>query len=136
MYYVFAGVLIGLSVIAVVVSLYDTISNLNRIKKQAQYTCQVKVLRGEGASRAFTEVNSAELVPGDIIQIPDQLVIPCDLILIKGSCVMNESMLTGESIPAIKTSVPSTTEVYERNKDAKYTIFGGTKVVQARKAGD
>ena len=46
---------------------------------------------------------------------------------------MNESMLTGESSPAIKNSLPATSEIYDRNKDAKYTIYGGTKVVQARK---
>jgi len=49
---------------------------------------------------------------------------------------MNESMLTGESIPAIKNSLPATSEVYDRIRDAKYTIYGGTKVVQARKQGD
>jgi magnesium-transporting ATPase (P-type) len=49
---------------------------------------------------------------------------------------MNESMLTGQSIPAIKNSIPQTAEVYDRQKDAKYTLFGGTKVVQARKAGN
>ena len=48
---------------------------------------------------------------------------------------MNESMLTGESIPAIKNSIPITSEVYDRVKDAKYTLYGGTKVVQTRKAG-
>jgi magnesium-transporting ATPase (P-type) len=42
---------------------------------------------------------------------------------------MNESMLTGESIPAIKNSIPITSEVYDRVKDAKYTLYGGTKVV-------
>jgi len=49
---------------------------------------------------------------------------------------MNESMLTGESIPAIKNSLPSTTEIYDRVRDAKYSIYGGTKVVQARKEGN
>lgn len=49
---------------------------------------------------------------------------------------MNESMLTGESIPAIKNSIPSTSEIYDRVKDAKYTLYGGTKVVQTRNGGD
>jgi cation-transporting ATPase 13A2 len=49
---------------------------------------------------------------------------------------MNESMLTGESIPAIKNSIPSTNEEYDRIRDAKYTLYGGTKVIQARKSGN
>jgi cation-transporting P-type ATPase 13A2 len=63
-------------------------------------------------------------------------VIPCDIILLEGTCVMNESMLTGESIPAIKNSIPFTSEIYDRVADSKYTLYGGTKVVQVRKAGN
>ena len=68
----------------------------------------MKVLRGEGNEREFRTIVSDQLVPGDIIQIPDQTVIPCDIVLLKGVAVMNESMLTGESIPAIKNPIPST----------------------------
>ena len=35
--------------------------------------------------------------------IQDNMVIPCDCVVVSGSCVANESMLTGESIPVIKT---------------------------------
>lgn len=48
-------------------------------------------------------IDSSELVPGDIIEIPEQTLIPCDLALFSGSCIVNESMLTGESVPVIKT---------------------------------
>jgi cation-transporting ATPase 13A3/4/5 len=112
--------------------MYDTISNLKRVQRQAHYTCPVKVLR----DGQFKQVDSSELVPGDIIQIPEQNIIPCDLILLQGTCVMNESMLTGESIPAIKNALPKTSEIYDKFKDAKYTLYGGTSVVQTRKSGD
>lgn len=43
-----------------------------------------------------------ELVPGDIVEIPENCLMPCDFILLNGQCIMNEAMLTGESIPVIK----------------------------------
>ena len=51
-----------------------------------------------------TEISSVELVPGDVILLPitGGFIMECDAILVEGSCVVNESMLTGESIPITK----------------------------------
>lgn len=39
---------------------------------------------------------STELVPGDVITIPaNGMIMPCDAVLIHGTCIVNESMLTG-----------------------------------------
>jgi magnesium-transporting ATPase (P-type) len=62
---------VGLSIIALVVALYDTISNYNRIQEQAHYSCPIKVLRGDKENRKFVEISSVNLVPGDVIQVPD-----------------------------------------------------------------
>ena len=45
-------------------------------------------------------MSSTELVPGDLYEIPDDgLAMPCDTILVNGTVIINESMLTGESTP-------------------------------------
>lgn len=75
------------------------------------------------------------MVPGDVVEIPENCSIPCDLILLTGSCIVNESMLTGESIPVIKNSLPFTNDIYDVNSDNKYTLYGGTKVIQTRSFG-
>lgn len=134
-YYYFASCLLFISVVMVIQSLYETKKNYSSIQQQASYTCKVRVMR-HGPMEALTEITSDGLVPGDIIEIPDQCIIPCDVVLMKGIAVMNESMLTGESIPSIKTAIPCTDDVYNMQADAKYTLYGGTKVVQTRKIGD
>ena len=47
-----------------------------------------------------------ELVPGDVIFLPTDggFVMECDAVLVEGTCVVDESMLTGESIPITKVS--------------------------------
>ena len=41
-------------------------------------------------------------MPGDIIKVPEGVVLPCDLVLLTGSTIVNESILTGESLPVMK----------------------------------
>ena len=48
---------------------------------------------------------------------------------------MNEAMLTGESIPVIKNALPNTKDIYNLKTDSKYTIYGGTKIIQTRTLG-
>lgn len=62
---------------------------------------------------------------------------PFDLLLMRGSCVVNEAMLTGESVPQAKTSLLSaggSGDAWVRVEDGtdsplrKHIIFSGTKV--------
>jgi P-type E1-E2 ATPase len=53
----------------------------------------------------------SDLIPGDIVEITQNLEIPADMILIEGTCVINETMLTGESTPVIKTSINKRSKV-------------------------
>jgi len=47
------------------------------------------------------------LLPGDIIKIGNTTTIPADCVLLKGKLIVNESMLTGESVPLTKYSLPN-----------------------------
>jgi len=91
----------------------------------AFYTCPVKVFR-EGQLK---EIDSDDLVPGDIVEIPEGVVMPCDVTLLTGTVIVNEAMLTGESIPVIKIGLPLNDDIYDYTKDSKNTLYGGTKVI-------
>lgn len=44
------------------------------------------------------EILSTDLVPGDLMVIPSNgTIMPCDAVLVSGTCIVNESMLTGEN---------------------------------------
>ncbi len=69
----------------------------------ARYSCGVELMESRTSSRM---IDSKDLVPGDVIVVPENASLPCDLILLTGSAIVNEAMLTGESIPVLKTSLP------------------------------
>mmetsp|Transcript_15332 Transcript_15332/g.13059 ORF Transcript_15332/g.13059 Transcript_15332/m.13059 type:complete len:88 (+) Transcript_15332:684-947(+) len=62
-------------------------------------------------------ISSAELVPGDLIVPPQEKIIPCDAILLSGACIVNESMLTGESVPVFKSPISDSNKKYNLNDD-------------------
>ena len=75
------------------------------------------------------EDESCNLVPGDIFELPDNgMSLPCDCIILSGSVVINEAMLTGESTPLIKNHLPNIKQNFDEEKDAKYFLFSGTKI--------
>jgi H+-transporting ATPase len=48
---------------------------------------------------AWVDIAAAELVPGDVVEVCLGDVVPADLTLLRGSLLVDQSMLTGESIP-------------------------------------
>ena len=134
MYYYYATCIIVISTLTVVASLYETIRNNNEIRKMAAYSCNVLRMKTATTSQS---VNSNDLVPGDVIVVPEGASLPCDMILLSGSVIVNEAMLTGESIPVLKGSLPKGTgEIFSDKESEKHTLFGGTNIIQTRPQGD
>jgi cation-transporting ATPase 13A3/4/5 len=88
------------------------------------------------------ERDSSELVLGDIINLtePPLSILPADLILLSGDAIVNESMLTGESVPVSKIPVKDEDlarwrETPEVQGDiAKSFLYAGTKVIRIRRS--
>ncbi|XP_075427208.1 putative cation-transporting ATPase 13A4 isoform X3 [Ascaphus truei] len=90
-----------------------------------------------GKHKGVFEVESCRLVPGDILIITGNTVLPCDALLISGGCIVNESMLTGESIPVTKTPLPKTDDtepwkVHSMHDYKRHVLFCGTDVIQTK----
>ena len=131
----YAYCILIISVSSIIENLYETVKNINSIRKMAAFECPIQVKRSSGLHL----VSSSDLVPGDVVVVPDNSLMPCDMVLLTGSCIVNESMLTGESVPVMKNSLSPISELYDpSNYDAakKHTLYSGTKVIQTRSYGD
>ncbi|PAA78174.1 hypothetical protein BOX15_Mlig020920g1 [Macrostomum lignano] len=107
------------------------VQNERNLRKTLVDSSSVSAVRG--STSAPMELDSSRLVPGDIIEIPQSgCLMQCDAVLIAGNCIVNESMLTGESVPLLKTPIPSVDSQFSLKRHAKHILFCGTKVIQTR----
>ncbi|CAH8670886.1 unnamed protein product [Schistosoma haematobium] len=81
-------------------------------------------------------VDSTELVPGDLIAIPSSgCLMQCDAVLLTGNCIVNESSLTGESLPITKIPLPNgqyENTTFDFRSCPRHILFSGTSVTQTR----
>ncbi|XP_053566195.1 probable cation-transporting ATPase 13A5 [Bombina bombina] len=113
------------------IKLHSMVESHNNVK--------VSVLQKNGA---IEEVESRYLVPGDVIILTGkQLDLPCDAILISGGCIVNEGLLTGESIPVTKVPLPYLEnaipwKTYLGDNYKGHVLYCGTQVIKTKPHGD
>ncbi|XP_036611933.1 probable cation-transporting ATPase 13A5 [Trichosurus vulpecula] len=131
--------IIILTIISIVLSVYDlrqqsvNLHNLVEGHNKIQTMIHTK-------EEGLQELESRLLVPGDILVLPGKFSLPCDAVLIDGSCIVNEGMLTGESIPVTKTPLPQVEssmpwKSHSLEDYRRHVLFCGTEVIQTKQAG-
>ncbi|KAL9602615.1 MAG: hypothetical protein Q9219_001759 [cf. Caloplaca sp. 3 TL-2023] len=114
---------------------------MKRLREISRFECDIRVIR----NGFWRQVPSADLVPGDVYEVSDPSLtqLPCDSLLLAGDCIVNESMLTGESVPVSK--IPATNDSLRvldfrlssiSPEVAKNFLYGGTKIIRARRPQD
>lgn len=84
----------------------------------------------------WTEIMSDKLLPGDLVSVgrtKEDSGVACDMVLLSGTAIVNEAMLSGESTPLLKDSIvlrPGSAPIEIEGLDKNSILYGGTKVLQ------
>ncbi|XP_014295273.1 polyamine-transporting ATPase 13A3 isoform X2 [Microplitis demolitor] len=133
-YYYYTGAIILMSVFSITSTIIQTRRNQKNLRGTVASMDMVRVKRSSGE---FESISSSELVPGDIIELPrHQGTVMCDAVLLTGHCIVNESMLTGESVPVTKTPLTPRPVLYDSKECSQHTLYSGTMIIQTRYYGD
>ncbi|XP_078523096.1 putative cation-transporting ATPase 13A4 [Lissotriton helveticus] len=136
-YYEYSFAILTLTIISIGVTVHDLRKqsiNLHNLV-EVHNSVIVTVCQKDGDCK---EVESRHLVPGDVILLPGKkLYLPCDAILINGSCIVDEGMLTGESVPVKKIPLPNINnsvpwKIHSKEDYKKHILFCGTELIQSK----
>lgn len=109
-----------------------TLSELRRVRVDSQILMVYRCGK-------WVKLSGTELLPGDVVSIGrstdqngDDKSVPADMLILAGSCIVNEAILTGESTPQWKVSIMGrgTEEKLSSKRDKTHVLFGGTKILQ------
>ncbi|KAK3865299.1 hypothetical protein Pcinc_029091 [Petrolisthes cinctipes] len=140
-YILYASCIFFVSCLSIIVSLLETRKQSQSLHDmvEASSVSNVTVLRKtEEKNTVEVDISTKDLVPGDVVVVPPGgCIMACDAVLISGNAIVNESMLTGESVPVTKTPVLASeeNEIYSPETHKRHTLFSGTAVLQTRYYG-
>lgn len=77
--------------------------NMAMIRQMGNQPYKISVYR----QRKWVKIDTTDILPGDLCSVlrnNENNPLPCDMLLLRGQCIVDESMLTGESIPQMKVN--------------------------------
>ncbi|CAF1232029.1 unnamed protein product [Rotaria magnacalcarata] len=145
-YVAYASCIMFITVLSVIVTLREVRKNERALRDtvhQSEVTTVV-IYNPETNEEEQRDIISEDLIPGDIIIIRGSTTMQCDAALLNGNVIVNESMLTGESIPVTKVQIPyyqsssdhpALNQTFDLREHNRFILFSGTSVIQTRYYG-
>ncbi|KAJ2860082.1 hypothetical protein GGH94_005726, partial [Coemansia aciculifera] len=128
-YYKMALVQFGVIIISALIKVIIRQRSELKVKSLAEHKSVCRVKR----DGQWTELNTADLVPGDVVAVESGMEIMCDGCVLQGEVVVDESSLTGEARPVRKLALKNDDIPYDAVGAGKtYSVFAGTRVLQSQ----
>jgi len=120
-----------MSLFSAVYEIYSEKRNERNLRRLIHLHSTVKCWR-DGALVTLDTIN---LVVGDAVQMTTDMQLVCDFVLLNGQCIVDESSISGESAPIVKSELPESQAHYQQELYKNNTLFSGSKITYI-KEGD
>jgi magnesium-transporting ATPase (P-type) len=81
-------------------------------------------------SNFYYEIKNCDLLPGDIIFLKENDLVPCDCLILEGECIVNESNSTGSLDIFKKTSLENNNELFSYEMNKISILYHGMKIIK------
>lgn len=120
----YASIITIMSILSATYEIWSEKRNEQNLRQLIHLNSEVTAIR-DGID---VILNTVDLVVGDAVRITSNMQLVCDLALIKGQCVVDESSISGESAPIVKIPLPRTNATYSQELFRLNTLFSGSTV--------
>ncbi len=127
----YAVVIFCLSMFSAAWEIYSARKSEKNLRAMAQVKQTIQVWR----DGVLTQIDSSDLVVGDLVVLESDRSLVCDMVMVQGNCIVDESSLTGETIPVMKTALPAsdpTLRYYKPEAFRSHTLFAGSVISHIR----
>lgn len=128
-YYIYAYVVLILSIVSAFLNLTIIRSHITNLSVLAKHENLVEVVRVINYKKEKIRIKSTELVPGDVLVLSKNLILPCDCILLTEKIIIDEINFTGEATAKNKFAIPYCEKIYNFD-DSYHTLLEGSEIVQ------
>lgn len=158
-YLIYSATQLGMVLMFEAMVVFQRLKSMQALRGMGNPSRNVQVFR----SGCWSVVDTTELLPGDIMSLtrvkphraksdddgkikrPAKIedeggdIVPADLLLLRGSTVVNEASLTGESVPQMKEGLADLEEsdnLDMKNRHKMNVAYAGTKMLQCKGAAE
>ena len=82
-------------------------------------------------SELFCLIDNIDLLPGDIIFLKSNDIVPCDCLILEGECMANSNNLTGNLNIFRKVSMENKNDNFDYKKNKEHILYHGMKIIKA-----
>ena len=122
-YYYYGAFILLMSIASLLSSSIQIQKNQKQLRQTVSGEDVVEVWKG---GDNYVQQETSRLVPGDVIVLKSkECQMYCDVVLVNGNVVVDESLLTGESVPVIKSGIAFSYAEFNARHHFKHIIFAG-----------
>ncbi|KAJ3237407.1 hypothetical protein HDU81_009505 [Chytriomyces hyalinus] len=136
-YYLYSYIIALTSIASIFWEIYSAKKNESSLRDLLKEDADVTVLRnnGFGTQSVPTIIRAQHLVVGDAVLIQTNTPAVADMVLVQGEAVVDESSLTGESVPVVKSAMgyfDKKGELFAEEKCKGNMVFCGSRVTELK----
>ncbi|KAI8621821.1 hypothetical protein BC830DRAFT_1092401 [Chytriomyces sp. MP71] len=136
-YYLYSYIIAITSIASIVWEIHLAKANERSLRELLKEDVDVVVLRnnGSGTVSVATTIRAQHLVVGDAILMQPGTSAVADIVLVQGDAVVDESSLTGESVPVVKSALSffgRTGQMFTADRCKGSMLFCGSRVLEVK----